>query len=115
MAESKQTPEVKDTSVKAGRVEPGQSSQEFLRVRITGSWNIGTRNPSPSQVQKKIESVGSIRRVGFHTENLADWDSSLLTFLINVNEYCRKNNLGFEKDGLPEGVQRLLALATAVP
>jgi len=115
MAESKQTPEVKDTSVKAGRVGPGQSAKEFLRVKITGTWNIGTQNPSPAQVQKKIESVGSIRRVGFYTENLADWDSSLLTFLINVNEYCSKNNLGFEKDGLPEGVQKLIALATAVP
>jgi phospholipid/cholesterol/gamma-HCH transport system permease protein len=115
MAESKQTPEVKDTSVKAGRVGPSQSPKEFLRIRITGTWNIGSRNPSPVQVQKKIESVGSIRRVGFYTENLTEWDSSLLTFLINVNEYCSKNNLGFEKDGLPEGVQRLLALATTVP
>jgi phospholipid/cholesterol/gamma-HCH transport system permease protein len=115
MAESKQTPEVKDTSVKSDQVGPGQSPKEFLRVKITGTWNIGTQNPSPAQVQKKIESVGSIRRVGFYTENLAGWDSSLLTFLINVNEYCSKNNLGFEKDGLPEGVQKLLALATAVP
>jgi phospholipid/cholesterol/gamma-HCH transport system permease protein len=115
MAESRQTPEVKDTSIKADRAGPGQAAKEFLRVRITGTWNIGTQNPSPAQVQKKIESVGSIRRVGFYTENLADWDSSLLTFLINVNDYCSKNNLEFEKDGLPEGVQRLLALATAVP
>ena len=113
--ENKQPPEVKDASVKADRTGSGQSPIELLRIKITGTWNIGTPNPSPTQVQKKIESIGSIRRVGFYTENLADWDSSLLTFLINVNEYCSKNNLDFEKDGLPEGVQRLLALATAVP
>jgi phospholipid/cholesterol/gamma-HCH transport system permease protein len=59
--------------------------------------------------------VGSIRRVGFYTENLADWDSSLLTFLIKISDYCTNNNLAFDKDGLPKGVQKLIALATAVP
>jgi len=76
---------------------------------------MGTKIPSASQVQKKIESLGSIRRVGFYTENLTDWDSSLLTFLIKISDYCTNNNLAFDKAGLPEGVQKLIALATAVP
>ncbi|MCP4622547.1 MAG: ABC transporter permease [bacterium] len=115
MAEIKSNPEEKEASAKPDKVGTGQPPKEILRIRITGNWNIGTQNPSPLQVQKKIESVGSIRRVRFYTDNLIAWDSSLLTFLIAVNEYCSKNNLGFEKDGLPQGVQKLLALATAVP
>jgi phospholipid/cholesterol/gamma-HCH transport system permease protein len=39
----------------------------------------------------------------------------LLTFLIKINDYCSKNNIAFDKDGLPDGVKKLLALATAVP
>src|SRR5262249_10047453 len=46
---------------------------------------------------------------------LAGWDSRLLTFLLSVLR--RSTQLGVEVDrhGLPEGVRRLLALATAVP
>jgi len=100
---------------KAGNAGSGRSARGNLRVKISGNWKIGTKLPSASQVQKKIESVGTIRRVGFYTENLTYWDSSLLTFLININDYCTSNHLAFDKDGLPEGVQKLIALATAVP
>jgi len=115
MADNREIPAAKKASGKSGKSGSGQPPKEILRVKITGIWKIGTKIPSASQVQNKIESVGSIRRVGFYTENLIDWDSSLLTFLIKVSDYCASNNLAFEKDGLPEGVQKLIALATAVP
>ncbi len=115
MADTREIPAAKEASDKSGKIGPGQHPKEILRIKITGIWNIGTKNPSASQVQNKIESVGSIRRVGFYTENLIDWDSSLLTFLIKISDYCASNNLSFDKDGLPEGVQKLIALATAVP
>ena len=75
----------------------------------------GARFPSVDVVQKQIESSGGIRRIGFDTENLTAWDSGLLTFLIKISDYCSQNNIVFDKDGLPEGVVRLIALATAVP
>ena len=115
MADNREIPAAKEASDKSGKIGSGQQPKEILRIKITGIWNIGTKNPSASQVQNKIESVGSIRRVGFYTENLIDWDSSLLTFLIKISDYCARNNLSFDKDGLPEGVQKLIALATAVP
>ncbi len=115
MADDKNIPSAKEASAKVGKVGSGRLPKEILRVKITGNWKIGRKLPSASQVQKKIESVGSIRRVGFYTENLAHWDSSLLTFLIKVSDYCTKKNLTFEKEGLPQGVQKLIALATAVP
>jgi phospholipid/cholesterol/gamma-HCH transport system permease protein len=115
MADNREIPAAKKASVKSGKVGSGQPPKEILRIKITGIWKIGRKIPSVSQVQNKIESIGSIRRVGFYTENLTDWDSSLLTFLIKISDYCTSNNLSFEKDGLPEGVQKLIALATAVP
>jgi len=115
MADNKEIPAAKNVSAKSGKIGSDRSVKEILRVKITGIWKIGTKTPSASQVQNKIESVGSIRRVGFYTENLTDWDSSLLTFLIKISDYCTQNNLAFEKDGLPKGVQKLIALATAVP
>jgi len=115
MADNKEIPAAKEASAKSGKIASGRRPKEILRVKITGIWKIGTKIPSASLVQNKIESLGSIRRVGFYTENLTYWDSSLLTFLIKISAYCTNKNLAFDKDGLPEGVQKLIALATAVP
>jgi len=115
MGDNKEIPATKNVSAESGKIGSDRPVTEILRVKITGTWKIGTKTPSASQVQNKIESVGSIRRVGFYTENLTYWDSSLLTFLIKISDYCTHKNLAFEKDGLPKGVQKLIALATAVP
>ena len=45
----------------------------------------------------------------------APFYSSLLTFLIKVIAACDQGNITLDKSGLPEGVQRLLDLAFAVP
>jgi phospholipid/cholesterol/gamma-HCH transport system permease protein len=86
-----------------------------LRLRLKGSWKIGAHFPSADVVQKQLASSGGIRRIGFNTENLTGWDSGLLTFLIQISDYCSQNNIVFDKDDLPEGVRRLIVLATAVP
>jgi len=115
MADNPEIPAAKETPARPDMIDSDRPAKEILRIKITGIWKIGTKLPSASQVQNKIETVGTIRRVGFYTVNLTDWDSSLLTFLLKINDYCDRNNLAFEKDGLPQGVQRLIALATAVP
>jgi len=115
MADNTEIPAEKEASARPDMIDPDRPAKEVLRIKITGNWKIGTKLPSASQVKKKIESVGTIRRVGFYTVNLTVWDSSLLTFLIKINDYCTQNDLAFEKDGLPQGVQRLIDLATAVP
>ena len=94
---------------------PGKQPADTLRIKITGTWKIGTEQISAEQVRQKIESNGAVKKVGFFTENLGDWDSSLLTFLMKISDYCTRQNLTFEKDGLPDGVKRLISLATAVP
>ena len=46
---------------------------------------------------------------------ITDWDSGLLTFLIKLNDYCTQKNITINTGGLPEGVKRLMEIATAVP
>src|SRR5262249_14499763 len=46
---------------------------------------------------------------------LKNWDSGLLSYLIELQEFCRARNLEFDAESLPEGARRLIALATAVP
>ena len=98
-----------------GEISSDRQGKDMLRLRLKGSWKIGARFPSTDVVEKQIISSGGIRRIGFNSDNLTGWDSGLLTFLIKISDYCSKNNIEFDKDGLPEGVGRLIALAAAVP
>jgi phospholipid/cholesterol/gamma-HCH transport system permease protein len=71
--------------------------------------------PSFREVQKQIESESGVQRLTFDTQGLSSWDSGFLTFLLKL--FDLSSRLGIESDatGLPDGVQRLLHLATAVP
>jgi len=115
MPQNKIKNSVLEDSVQTGEISSDRQAKDTLRLRLKGSWKIGAHFPSADVVQKQIESSGAIRRIGFNTDDLTGWDSGLLTVLIRISDYCKKNNIVFDKDGLPEGVGRLIALATAVP
>ncbi len=86
-----------------------------LLVKVAGDWKITETIPSASEVEKSLESARGIRRLTFDTKNLGEWDSGLLTFLIKIFEACSRAKIEVDKEGLPEGVRRLIDLATAVP
>jgi phospholipid/cholesterol/gamma-HCH transport system permease protein len=88
---------------------------DTLHVRIKGDCRIGEDLPLNADVQTQIVSNPGVRRITFDTNELTEWDSGLLTFLTKVIDQCSQNNIEIEKEGLPKGVQRLLALASAVP
>jgi len=92
-----------------------QPADDTLCIRLYGSWKIGKEFPSADEVERQIQSNSKTRRVSFDTENLTDWDSSLLSFMVKVKDVCTKSDVAFGQESLPEGARRLLALALAVP
>jgi phospholipid/cholesterol/gamma-HCH transport system permease protein len=88
---------------------------DTLLVKLSGGWKITEPIPSASDVENSLESAKGIRRITFDTKDLGSWDSGLLTFLIKIFEACSKAKIEVVKDGLPEGVRKLINLATAVP
>ena len=86
-----------------------------LTVRIGGNWNIADGLPSTDELKRQIVSRPAPERVAFDTRELGDWDSSLLTFLVKLTDYCRETTIQITRQGLPEGVANLLDLASAVP
>jgi phospholipid/cholesterol/gamma-HCH transport system permease protein len=56
-----------------------------------------------------------VRVVNVDASALGNWDSSLLIFLRQGQEYCDAHQLEFGTDGVPERIASLLALARAVP
>ena len=89
--------------------------EDALCVRLAGTWRLARGLPSPALVEEGLTRPGEVRRVTFDAGRLVAWDSSLVTFVAQVVERCRRRGIGVERDGLPAGLQRLLVLAEAVP
>lgn len=92
-----------------------RSGDGTLTVRFAGAWTIERVPPAVKQLQEAVDSTPGIAGIVCDSEQLTAWDSSFLAFLTNLGRYCADRGLTFGKDGLPRGVQRLLALAAAVP
>jgi len=90
-------------------------SDDSLLIRLAGTWTVEEGLPSAAEVARQIESDPGIRRVAVDTEDLAHWDSALLTFLIRLKDQCSRSNAPLDDEGLPSGVRRLLAMASEVP
>jgi phospholipid/cholesterol/gamma-HCH transport system permease protein len=86
---------------------------EVARVELGGVWRTDHRLPDPSQVWREIGPP--VHRLTFDTSHVTDWDSGLVTFAIKVLEEARVRGIESDRAGLPEGAQRLLHLAEAVP
>ncbi len=84
-------------------------------ITLEGAWTIGRPLPSSSDLEKALETAPQTRRLRFRTDRLTGWDSRLLAFLIRIKESCSRKGIIAEMEGLPDGAQRLLRLATAVP
>ena len=84
-----------------------------FHIRLAGDWQLSHHVPSITEVERTITSgAGPVR---FEAGDLGRWDSSLLTALVDISELCQTRGVAVDRAGLPNGVQRLLALAEAVP
>jgi phospholipid/cholesterol/gamma-HCH transport system permease protein len=89
-------------------------ANETVVLRMSGPWRMRGALPGAAEVEDVL-AAGTARTVAFDTTALTDWDSGALIFLDRVAAACRKHRLQEDRTGLPGGVQRLLALAEAVP
>jgi phospholipid/cholesterol/gamma-HCH transport system permease protein len=92
-----------------------QPTEDTLLVQLTGNWKIQAGIPAATAVQQQLEAHPAVRRLAFEAQDLTAWDSGLLTFLRKVIADATQRQVTADLSGLPEGVRRLLALATAVP
>ena len=97
-----------------GEMSIVRGSDETVVIRLAGAWELATGLPSPDPVRQELAS-GRARAVAFDTRELRAWDSAVVTFLARITELCRERGIPLDSTGLPQGVQRLLRLAEAVP
>lgn len=98
----------------AGETTLERSSDGSLLIRLAGPWLLQDGLPSTEGVEREVEA----RRptgITFDTTDLGPWDTSILAFVVAVSGLGRRRSIDVDVTGLPEGLQRLLALAEAVP
>jgi phospholipid/cholesterol/gamma-HCH transport system permease protein len=99
----------------AAEIKIQQPSDDILVLVLSGSWKLGEPLPGSADVQHRLEAAPAIRTLAFDTQQLAEWDSGLLTFLKRLREFCTGRQIRVDSGGLPVGARQLLALAAAVP
>ena len=82
---------------------------------LSGAWRLQKSAASASPVQKALESFPHSHAFASMAKALSSWDSSILMFLMKVTELCRQQDIVTEREGLPDGIRRLLELAEIVP
>jgi phospholipid/cholesterol/gamma-HCH transport system permease protein len=86
-----------------------------LQVRLSGSWLRDLPQPAVADLEEALRNAPGTCRVVFDCRELQAWDSSLLTFLLRLIQQGEEVGFSVLQEGLPEGVQKLLHLASAVP
>jgi len=99
----------------SGELAFSRPSENSLLVKLAGDWTIGGDIPSVDEVNKEVDSGLPVQVLTFDSKDLGRWDSGLITFLLKVFDQCSQRQIEADRSGLPEGVRRLLNLATAVP
>ena len=98
----------------AWQLRADRAGSETLVVRLAGRWTLASRLPAAADVLRQADAGGHVGRVAFDAEALTEWDSGLLVFLRAFLVETQRLGIPSTLDGLPDGVRRLLRLATAV-
>jgi phospholipid/cholesterol/gamma-HCH transport system permease protein len=88
---------------------------ETLLVGLSGSWRLQDEIPALTAVAQALAAEPRVQRLAFETTALTAWDSGLVTVVLDILHLGAHHHLVVDQEGLPEGLRRLVHLATAVP
>ena len=86
-----------------------------VRICLAGPWHLNRDVPSFATIRRQLETSPPPLRITFDASRLTQWDSGLLSFLVETSQFCRSRGIDQDRTGLPKGLLRLLELAEAVP
>ena len=92
-----------------------QAASGLLRVRLAGTWRMADGLPSADAVQGALGRLSGSPRIALDAARIGAWDSALVTFVLQLLNLSREAGAAVDLSGLPDGLRRLVALATAVP
>ncbi len=97
--------------------EPGfqlRSDREGEAVlQLSGDWLQGRSSGGFAALRAELAGTGATALVADGSD-LGAWDSLLMSFLLQCNDFCREEGIRFDTRRMPDAVTRLLEVATAV-
>lgn len=82
---------------------------DAMEVRLAGTWQITEARPT----WDALRGAHHPARVRLHTDGVEKWDSSLLLFLFEAQQWCRGSGAYFDGEALPEKIRTLLSQLAA--
>jgi phospholipid/cholesterol/gamma-HCH transport system permease protein len=98
----------------ANRIEL-ESIQEGLVLKLKGAWRLSEGIATPQGLFDLEELTAKPGSLKVDASALADWDSALIVYLVDLKKSCDGSGIALDLSGLPEGARRLVDLALAVP
>lgn len=86
-----------------------------LEVCLRGDWLMRAHVPGTELLEEEIDETAKPKKIAFDATALGQWDSGLATFVLKCSKLCDSRHVEFSDEGLPQGLQKLIRLARAVP
>lgn len=101
--------------IKHSLIKTTSAGSSAATFELTGAWQRGVILPEQEDLISYLDAHPKVKTLGFVTQKLTAWDSVFLVFISKLIIACEAKGIVADSSGLPSGVRRLLALASAVP
>jgi phospholipid/cholesterol/gamma-HCH transport system permease protein len=95
--------------------EANLSTAGELRVRLFGDWVLASGVRSSAELSRRLSETPRPTKISFDARELGAWDNILIEFLTKLEAVAGERGVEVDCSALPGGVERLVALARAVP
>ncbi len=99
----------------SARLEMSLAVDGTLLIQLSGAWLLDSGAPTFDAFAPVLAKDRGTARAVYDASRLGDWDSAALSFLVQTSQALRNRGITEDRSGLPTGLQRLIALAQAVP
>jgi phospholipid/cholesterol/gamma-HCH transport system permease protein len=90
------------------------SIPKTLLIKLSGDWQISAGLLSVNELTSQLNCHPDIVQINLSVSGELKWDSGLISFLLKLIRECEHKNIHVAREGLPQGAQKLLALALKV-
>src|SRR6516165_3206885 len=95
--------------------EANLSAAGELRVRLFGDWVLASGVRSSAELSRRLSETPRPTKISFDVRELGAWDNISIDFLTRLEAIVGERGVEVDRSALPGGVERLIALARAVP
>lgn len=101
--------------IDSAKLDITYSKDDQVTLLLAGNWNLNQPLPGEKEALSGILRHPRVKEIRFDTNKLVGWDSAILVFLRTIFLWAEQQQIPVNLNGLPQGLQKLLKLATAVP